>query len=293
MPAVKLTPRTAPPATLVLVYSWVLIMLAVVLGTVIFNVTVVSQFQHTNAQHRLYDELRSSLAGGSTPIGQFDVNGHLVTPGTPVALLKIPELGVQEVVVDGTTSRQTKTGVGHASDTSMPGQPGSSLLLGRAAAYGGPFAHLDRLKQGDEFTVLTGQGEATYRVLGPRIGTVKLPALVGNAGRLTLATATGAPFFPHKVLYVDAELVSPAFAKPPAAYAFGVRNGSQQPMGKDPSQLFSLSWLLELLVLLVGGAIWAWHRWIHWATWIVFGPVLAATGFAVADRICDLLPNLM
>ncbi|MFL6059988.1 MAG: sortase [Marmoricola sp.] len=293
LPKVERSARTQPPNTVVLVYSWVLTMLAIVLGALILNVTLVSQFQHSNAQHKLYDELRVSLAEGSTPIGQLDVNGHVVKAGTPVALLKIPELGIKEVVVDGTASRQTKTGVGHEPDTRMPGQAGQSVLMGRAAAYGGVFKHLDRLKKGDEFTVLTGQGESTYRVIGPRVGTAQLPALTGSASRLTLMTATGAPFFPHKVLQVDAALVSPVYATPPVSYAQGVIDDAQKPLGKDPSRLFSLSWLLELLVLLVAGAIWARHRWSHQATWIVFAPVLAATGFAVADRVCDLLPNLM
>ncbi|MFL6023083.1 MAG: sortase, partial [Marmoricola sp.] len=243
--------------------------------------------------HSLYNQLRLSLAEGSTPIGQLDSNGKLVKPGTPIALLKIPELGLNEVVVEGTASRQTKLGVGHRADTPYPGQPGASVLMGRSAAYGGVFRNLGKLRPGQIFTVTTGQGVGRYKVIGVRNGDVRLPALTGTAGRLTLVTAKGPAFLPHGVQYVDADLVSPSVGRPKIAFAAGVIPDAQKVLGTDRSRLFSLSWLLELLVLMAAGATWAWKRWSHPAMWIVFVPVLAATGLACADRICDLLPNLM
>jgi hypothetical protein len=121
----------------------------------------------------------------------------------------------------------------------------------------------------------------------------KLPALTGTQGRLTLVTAKGAPFFPHGALQVDADLVSAPVGRPPIGFAQGMIDGSQKPLGSDHSRLFSLSWLMELLVLMTIGAVWAWKRWSHPAMWVVFVPALAATGLACADRVCDLLPNLM
>jgi LPXTG-site transpeptidase (sortase) family protein len=282
----------APDAASV-VASYGLTLLSVVLLSLLANVTVVSQLQHFTAQHSLYDQLRLSLAEGSTPIGQLDAQGHLVARGTPIALLEIPDLGVKEVVVEGTASRQTKVGVGHRPDTPLPGQPGVSVLMGRAAAYGGVFGQLDRLAAGRTFTVTTGQGRSTYKVIGVRTGTVKLPALVGSAGRLTLVTAAGSPFLPHGVMRVDADLVSTAYPRPAVAFAGGVIDDAEQGLAGDPSRLFSLSWLLELLVVVAVGAVWVWKRWSHQAALVVVGPVVAAVGLACADRICDLLPNLM
>jgi LPXTG-site transpeptidase (sortase) family protein len=293
LPRLRRVERAEVPDAVTVVASYGLTLLSVVLLALLANLTVVSQLQHFTAQHTLYDQLRLSLAEGSAPIGQLDVNGHLVARGTPVALLDIPELGVKEVVVEGTASRQTKVGVGHRPDTPLPGQPGVSVLMGRAAAYGGVFGRLSQLEPGETFTVTTGQGRSTYRVVGVRKGSVKLPALEGSAGRLTLVTAAGSPFLPHGVLRVDADLVSPSYPRPPVAFAGGVIDDAEQGLAGDPSRLFSLSWLLELLVVVAVGAVWVWKRWSHQATLIVFGPVVAAVGLACADRICDLLPNLM
>jgi cytochrome bd-type quinol oxidase subunit 2 len=54
-----------------------------------------------------------------------------------------------------------------------------------------------------------------------------------------------------------------------------------------------LSWLIELLIIVTLGAAWAWQRWRRMATWIVFGPVLATVGLAVAGNLATFFPNLM
>ncbi|MCW2854411.1 MAG: hypothetical protein JWR52_26 [Marmoricola sp.] len=285
-------PRT-PPGAGTMVVSYALSLLALLLLCVVFNLTCVSQFQHWTAQHRLYGQLRLSLAEGSTPVGQTDVRGQLVALGTPVALLKIPTLGINEVVVEGTGSAQTKQGVGHRRDTPLPGQPGVVVLMGRQAAYGGVFAHLDRLVAGDSISITTGQGIARYRVIGQRTATIKLPGLSGDQGRLTLVTARGVPFMPSGDLIVDAALVSKGFPRPTAAIAPDGVGASEKPLASDRSGLVSLSWLMELLVLLAVGAAFAWKLWDRRAAWLVFTPLILVTSLACADRACDLLPNLL
>jgi hypothetical protein len=165
--------------------------------------------------------------------------------------------------------------------------------MGRAAAYGGVFKHLDQLREGQEFTVTTGQGKSTYRVLGARTGTTQLPVLTTGQGRITLITATGRPFQPDGVLRVDADLVTRSYPRPPIAFAPGIIDDSEEALAGDQGRLFSLSWLLELLVVASVGGVWTWKRWSHPGTWIVAVPVLTAVGLACADRIADLLPNLL
>lgn len=306
LPRVSIVAETKPPSWGRVVTSWALTLISAILLAVLVNLILVSQLQHWTAQHRLYSQLRLSLAQGSAPIGQVGADQKLVAPGTPIALLDIPRLHVHEVVVEGTASHQTKLGVGHRRDTPMPGQAGVSVLMGRHSAYGGVFRHLDRLVPGDTFTVTTGQGRATYTVIGPRVGTVKVPELTADQGRLTLITATGGPFQPQHVLRVDADLsrtstttsgsttTSPsAFARPPAAFAPGVITNSEQAMSGDPSRAFSLSWLVELLAIAAAATVWSWKRWSRRATWMVCVPVLALLALACADRVTDFLPNLM
>lgn len=293
LPRLERVESPPPRDPLTTIHSYAMTMIAIVLFTLIVNITLVSQVQHFAAQHRLFNQLRLALAQGSVPLGQLDINNHVTKPGTPIALLTIPEIGVREVVVEGSASQQTKLGIGHRPDTSLPGQPGRSILMGRAAAYGGPFGSIDKLKSGDTFTVVTGQGTSTYRVIGVQNGDVKLPDPGSAGGQLTLMTAAGSPFFPHGVLEVNAELVSKPFPRPPIAFGEGVIPHEDDALASDPGRLFSLSWLLELLVLMTAAAVWAWKRWSHPATWVVFVPILAATGLLCADRICDLLPNLL
>lgn len=276
-----------------LLFSYVLSMVAACLLVFLVNVTIVSQLQHWTAQHRLYGEFRLSLAEGSIPIGQTDVFGALVSPGTAVAQLKIPSLGVDEIVVDGTASSQTMTGVGHRRDTPLPGQAGVSVLMGRAAAYGGTFGDIGSLAPGAELTVLTGQGQSTYRVLGVRTDTTILPVLSADQGRLTLVTASGPAYRPDGVTRVDAELVGTTYPRPPVAIGPGAIPASEEVLAGDSSRSFALSWLVLLLACLVMASIWSWKRWRKPATWLVFAPVLGAVALAVAASVTTLLPNLL
>lgn len=281
-----------PPERRVLA-SYVMTMLSVCLLSMLLNLTVVGQLQHYLAQRHLYGQFRVALASGTAPIGQTDVLGHVLALGTPVARLEIPSLGVDEIVVEGSTSWQTMTGVGHRRDTPLPGQAGVSVLLGRAAAYGGVFGHLDELRPGATIDVLTGQGRSTYEVIGVRGVGSRLPVLGADDGRLTLATASGLSYRPTGVTRVDAELTSTAFPRPPPVLSSASLAGSEQALSGDRSHTFALTWLLELLALMLVASVWSWKRWRREATWLVFAPVLGTIGLAVADGLSGMLPNLM
>lgn len=282
-----------PPSEQAVMISHGLAIVSALLLLLLVNITLVSQVQHFNAQHRLYGQFRQHLAEGSVPIGQTDVNGNLVKPGTPMALLTIPELGLREIVVEGTSSADTMKGVGHRRDTPLPGQPGVSVLMGRSGAYGAPFAHLSDLKPGQEVTVQTGQGISTYKVLGTRGPHTMLPALQPDQGRLTLITASGARFLPSGVTRVDAELVSTAFPAPAAVLPPNGIRGAEQALHGDTAHAFALSWLALLFLLLIVAAVWSWKQWSKPATWIAFVPLLAFVGLAVANDVCTFLPNLI
>lgn len=304
LPRVRRIESAPPPDLRSSVISYALTLVSAILFVLILNLTVVSQVQHFTAQHRLYDELRLILAEGSVPIGQTDIFGAIVEPGTPIALLEIPALGVKEVVVEGSSSQETKVGVGHRRDTPLPGQAGVPVLMGRGSAYGGVFGQLDRLRPRDLITVTTGQGISTYEVIGPRLGTVEVPALTGENGRLTLVSAAGSAFQPGGALRVDAELVgtrlaseeesaADVFPTPPIAITSAALPPQEAAMAGDSSRAFSLSWLAQLLLLASLVAVWAWKRWSPVATGIVFTPILGLLSLSCADRVTDLLPNLL
>ncbi|MFF2318291.1 sortase [Arthrobacter sp. NPDC058097] len=289
-------PRKAavPPKPLALVLSMALTMVAAVITLQLVNIIIVSPLQHAMAQTRLYEQLRLTLSEGSAPLGQTDYEGNLVAPGTPVALLSVPGLNIREVIVEGTAAPQTMEGVGHRRDTPLPGQPGTSVLMGRSGAFGGVFRDLALAPAGAKFTVITGQGTATYEVTGQRrAGDTAPPTPTGTQGRLTLTTADGPAFLPNDVLRVDAKLVSKAFDRPAPVILPGSLPAAEQAMGVDTSELFMLVLLLQLLILASLAAVWSWTRWGKGETWLVFAPVLGAVALLAGTQINHLLPNLL
>ena len=126
-----------------------LIMVVVMVVTVLLQLTVIGGLQQSSAQERKFDEFRSQLATGTAPIGPTDNQNRALTIGDPVAYVEIPEIGLRQVVVEGTTSSALFSGPGHRRDTVLPGQVGATIIMGRAAAFGGP-----RLREGQRNDVV-------------------------------------------------------------------------------------------------------------------------------------------
>ncbi|MCX6498984.1 MAG: class E sortase [Arthrobacter sp.] len=290
----RAAPVRLPPSAAHKAFSLGLAMVSVILFGQITNIVIISQVQHATAQTRLFEDLRTALAEGSAPLGQTNHDGTLVAPGTALALLSIPALNLQETVVEGTSSRELMDGVGHRRDTPLPGQPGTSVLMGRAAAYGGVFGRLAGLEPGERFTVTTGLGVAEFEVTGQRRAGDPGPSIpTGDEGRLTLTTATGPVFLPDGVLRVDAKLLSkPAAKAAPVLYPASL-NAAELPMGSDTSDLVGLLVCLELLVLAALAAVWSWYRWGQRETWLVFLPTLGALSVLTGTQVSLLLPNLL
>jgi len=258
-------------------------------------VMLFSRLHFDRVQYEDYASFRAELAQAIAPTGPTQPADpkKLLTPGTPVAVLHIPEIGLNAVVLEGTSDAVLEDGPGHLRDTPLPGQVGISEILGRRAAYGGPFARIGSLSPGEIFTVTTGQGVARYRVLDTRLAGDPVPAYSNGQGRLILATAAGPAFAPSGVLRVDANLIStpqqaPAMVVTPAEIA-----ADEEALGSD-----SLAWvplvLLGMCLVVAAVAVgWLSQRWGRWQAWIVGVPVVGYLGFAVADQVVQLLPNLM
>lgn len=270
---------------------------AVILALLV-NLVAISPLQHASAQTALYEQLRLTLAEGSTPIGPLDVDGKPVALGTPVAVLTSSVVNVKdEVIVEGTAAAQTMVGIGHRRDSVMPCQAGTSVLMARSGAYGGVGAAWARLTPGQQVTVTMGEGTCRYEVTGIRhVGDQAPPAPAHGQGRLVLTTGAGTPYMPNEVLRIDAELQGEAFNPSGIAYPTGALPAAESAMGTDSSSgvLFGLVLLLELLIAASLAAAWLWRRWGHWQTWIVALPVLAAVAVLTASAVNQwLLPNLL
>ncbi|WP_371496948.1 sortase [Kitasatospora sp. NBC_00374] len=256
--------------------------------------------RHLRDHESGYAELRASLAAGTVPIGQLDKDGRPVVPGTPVALLEIPQLGLREVVREGTAGGVLESGPGHRRDTPMPGQAGTSVLLGRQAGFGGPFGVLRSLRAGETFTVTTGQGRRDFRVVAVRRAGDPVPAPPRTGwSRVQLVTGEGPLYAPSGTLLVDADLVDapdteddvqPANPRPLTAAALPA---AERAMGTDGAAWIPLVLWGEALLLAAVALALAWVRWGRAQAWTVGVPVLAALALAVADQVAQLLPNLI
>ena len=248
-------------------------------------------FQESRRQVVLYNDLREQLALQTAPLG-----GQIV-PGTPVALITAPSIGMADVVVvEGTASGDLMAGPGHRRDTVLPGQTGVSVLYGRSALFGGPLAGVTNARPGDSIQVTTGQGVFTYVVDRlRRAGDPLPPTLAAGAGRLTLATAEGSgrlgDWAPSAVVYLDATLKGQAQPYPPGR-PLAVPQAERAMQG-DPSALLPLALALPLLLIAVLASLWAWARWGAWQTWLVGAPLCLAALWTVSQAAVQLLPNML
>jgi LPXTG-site transpeptidase (sortase) family protein len=84
--------------------------------------------------------------------------------GNGMALIKIPKIGVDAVVVEGVEVEDLKKGPGHYPETALPGQLGNMVISGHRTTYGAPFYRLNELAKGDTITVVTREAIYTYTV---------------------------------------------------------------------------------------------------------------------------------
>lgn len=271
-----------------------LIVVLVLSVSLILELLVVSGLQQRASQQRLFDSFRSQLALGTAPTGPKGFQDEVLALGDPVAYLEVPTIGLRQVVVEGTTPGALFDGPGHRRDTPLPGQEGVSIVMGRRAAFGGPFSRISELRAGDPIRITTGQGSFEYEVLGVRRDGDPVPELPeAGESRVMLATADGAAFVPNGVLRVDADLTTEAIGGSALLIGPGSLPAEEELMASDAGTLYALVLWLQLLVVLVAAAIWAWHRWHRAKAWVVFLPPVMLVGLLVSNEAARLVPNLL
>lgn len=84
--------------------------------------------------------------------------------GEAVARIRIPEIDVNYVVVDGTDQDSLRKGPGIYDQTPLPGAPGTVGVAGHRTTYLAPFNEIDELEREDEIVVEMPYGRFTYEV---------------------------------------------------------------------------------------------------------------------------------
>lgn len=283
-------PRRSSEASRLLT-SQVILVAVVLIAWVFAYLYVFSGFSAGHAQQRLYQQLREELALGTAP------QKAPIALGEPVALLDAAALGLHHVVVvEGTRPAQLQDGPGHSLGSVLPGQAGTSVLLGRSVSFDAPFRKVPDLVKGDPISVTTSEGIFRYLVDDVRRkGDPVPPAPAAGGSRLVLVAAAGsgwgAGLTPSRTVYVDATLQGTA--QPAGAVTASDPEG--EPFARDTGSgtIALLALALELLVLAVAAMAWARHRWSALASWIAGVPAVLASLWLVSDVAARLLPNLV
>jgi sortase A len=157
------------------------------------------------AQHHAQNQLRTQFQAtlrvhdarqSSAPVSLIPASTAMLQPseGSGIARLQIPLLGVDQIVVAGTSTGDLSKGPGHYTGTATPGQEGNVAIAGHRTTDGAPFNQLGRLKTGDRIILTTSSDETlTYRVSAAPIAVAPSDvAVLNNFGdnRITLTTCT-------------------------------------------------------------------------------------------------------
>lgn len=109
-----------------------------------------------------------------------------IVDGAPVAHLVIPNIGLDEIVLEGVGDEELNAGPGHLPGSAFPGERGNSVISAHRDRH---FSHLDQLEPGDTITTESGAIRQTWVVVSKRVVDKDAPALFrATEPTLTLTT---------------------------------------------------------------------------------------------------------
>jgi sortase A len=158
------TPRALTPRSIAVAAGVWLLVTVVALVLVLYGVGPLLEQRDQTALLGDYRAEVRQAANQSLGLPGVEVPTRAPETGSPVAILDIPALKIEQVVIEGVSPQQTRRGPGHVPGTAAPGQPGNSAVVARRSAFGGPFRTLGQLEPGDEVLITTIQGQTIYEV---------------------------------------------------------------------------------------------------------------------------------
>ncbi len=151
-----------------------------------------TQLQHETDNDAIRNALAQESALDKLPTGPPVAAPHSTPPaeGNPVGDIRIPVIGLNQVIVEGTNTPDLRKGPGHYTGTPLPGQAGNAAVAGHRTTYGHPFYNLDSVKVGDPIVVTTLQGVFVYDTTKSFVVSPSDTSVINNVlgNQLTLTT---------------------------------------------------------------------------------------------------------
>ena len=261
-----------------------------------------SQFKHELA-HR---GATSTTAGSGTSTSTTSTTSPTATTtplelpaapadGDPVGVIKIDKIGVDKIVVEGTTVPDLRKGPGHYAGSPMPGQTGNAAIAGHRTTYGAPFGDLDQLSRGDRISVQTLTGTWVYALVAdpfavkPTQTEVLDPVVDPATGqeRATLTLTTCEPKYQAtERLVVKAQLTQGQTPLPgiSAPRVIAGLSGGSEPRGPV--------YVAGFIAALVGALWWLlFRRYPRWTTWLAGVIPFLVVLFVFYTYLERVLPN--
>ncbi len=117
-----------------------------------------SNFLSDMQTNRLQDQLAKDFEG---------LDAVVVKEGEALTRIQIPKIGVDTIVVQGTSPSALRAGAGHYPKTPLPGEKGNMAIAGHRTTFGRPFNKNEQLAVGDKIILTTPVGQYTYAVSRP------------------------------------------------------------------------------------------------------------------------------
>jgi sortase A len=103
--------------------------------------------------------------------------------GEAIGRIRVPRIGVNMILVNGTDDATLRKGPGRDLRTYMPGEGQLIYIAGHRTTYLAPFAHIEKMRVGDAITLEVPYGTFRYRVFQKRIVAADALAVLRSHGR--------------------------------------------------------------------------------------------------------------
>jgi sortase A len=289
---IDLNPLLEPQALARIGRGLLIWLIALILGACLVAYFIGSVFAIRDQRKLTSDiQLQSAEAAGAVKNSLGGAVPITVAPetGSAVGLLQIPKLRLQQAISEGADSQTLRAGPGHVPGTSGLGQPGNSVVVGRHAAFGGPFGRLSELKVGDKMIVTTPQGKSVYTVTAAGTKDVSADTYApAPTDQLTLlSSTTWWPFSTGSGTVVTAKMDAAPFTPTPQ------NGGTERLDGRHGDNSAWPLLILELMAIVVAAvaATVLYRRWSAPATYLLTTPALLALMVFGCLTLVRLLPG--